>query len=250
MRPHTKNQESVFVQVGDLFLGGARPFRFCSAASFLPLKRSLLVVLILVSFLGSPGHAATYYWNSIGTSTWSSGTSWSTVATGVGGTGAGPASTSDIAVFNGSSFNGTTTAQIAGPLTVGTLTFNNTGAPTLESSSSTAETLTLGTTGITIAAGAGPVTIGNATNTLNIALAGNDTWTNNSTANTFTVLNGITSSAASSTQTLFLAGAGNISLSGIIGNGSSGGTVALTSNSTSVVTLGGANTYTGRNDDQ
>ena len=191
-------------------------------------------------------NATAYYWNSTGTSTWATGTSWSTATTGTAGTGAGPTSSSDNANFNGSSFNGNTTAQLAGAQTTGTITIGNTGTTTIDSSSSTAQTLTLGSGGLVVSTGAGAVTIGNSTNTLNVALSAGQSWSN-ATANTVTVVNGITSTGTSGTRALVLSGAGTggFTLNGVIGNGGLGGTISLQDNSSGTSTLSAANTYTG-----
>ncbi len=102
--------------------------------------------------------------------------------------------------------------------------------------------------GISIAAGAGPVTLD-----LPVALGGSQTWTNNS-ANTLTVtVNGsITGTAISGVQTLTLsaAGSGGISVNGPISNGTLGGSLALVVNSggSGITLLAGSNTYSGGTD--
>ena len=185
--------------------------------------------------------AGTYYWDSTNTGTWATGANWSDNAASAGITGVVPLST-DSVVFNQSSVNGAETVQFDAAATITGITFNNTGTSLLDSSSTTAQTLTLGTGGLTIASGAGAVTLGDSANTLNFALSGDQSWTNNSTANALKVVNGITASSAG-TKTLTLTGAGSFSMGGVIGDGS--GTVALTKSGVGTTTLTGVNTYTG-----
>ena len=105
---------------------------------------------------------------------------------------------------------------------------------------SSGQTLTLGSGGITVAAGNPTETLDT---TLAIALSSNQTWTNNSTAGTLTVNGGITSTGG--TDTLMVAGAGSTTIAGAIANGSSGGTVGLTMSGSGTFRLAGANSYTG-----
>ncbi len=186
-----------------------------------------------------------YYWDTT-SGTWQTGSNWSTSSTGSPAGSVAPTSTSDTATFNGSSVTPTNeTISLTASASVGALTFNNIDSTTLQSTGGPF-TLTLGTTGVTINSGAGAVTIGNSTaaNNLNLALSGSDTWTNNS-SNTLTVVNGVTSSATTGTQTLTFAGTGNFALNGAIGNGGTGGTVALTQSGTGTTTLAGTDTNTG-----
>ena len=201
-----------------------------------------LVAGVLLAF-GVPAQATIYYWDTA-TGTWNTGANWSTTSTSGGTTGTVPTST-DSAVFNQSSVNGAETVSLNQAQSITGITFNNTGTTLLESSSSTPETLTLGTGGITVASTAGAVTIGDPTDTLNLALSGSQIWTNNSTANTFTVVNGITNTGNTTPYTLTLAGAGNFALQGAITNGGSTGTIALTQSGTGTATLSGTNTYSG-----
>jgi fibronectin-binding autotransporter adhesin len=205
----------------------------------LPFRVSLLAATAFVLW-GQPAKAATYYWNSIGTTTWNPSTTWSTNATGSTGTGAGPGS-SDIAVFNGSSFNGTTTAQLSANEAVGTLEFNNTGATTIDSTSATAETLTIGNGGIIANGTAGVITIGNTSNPVNVAINANQNWTNNS-GSALNIVGGV-STSASGTVTI-TSNAFSIAFKGNLTNGV--GTLALTdAGNSGQVTLSGTNSYSG-----
>ena len=127
---------------------------------------------------------------------------------------------------------GLTAAGITLNSDTGGFTFGGTGNPTL----------TLGSGGITIAAGNPAETFNN---TMAIALSASQSWTNNSTAGTLTVNSGITAGAGSGTQTLTIAGAGNTTIGGVIGNGNIGGTMALTMSGSGTLTLMADNTYTG-----
>ncbi len=188
--------------------------------------------------------ATTYYWDTITTGLWSTGANWSNNAVSGGTTGVVPTST-DSVFFNQSSVNGAETVQLSADATVSGLTFANTGTTVLDSDSATPRTLNLvNNTGLIINSGAGAVTIGDATNILNVTLAASENWTNNS-SNTLNVVSGITSAATSGTTTLTFA-AGNAAVSGVIGNGSTGGAFAISKNSAaSTLTLTGANTFTG-----
>ena len=188
--------------------------------------------------------ATTYYWDTTTTGTWNTGASWSDTATTGGTTGVVPTS-GDSAVFNQSSVSGNETVQLAGNQSITGMTFNNTGTTLIDASTATSWTLTNGTGGITIASTAGAVTLGNSTNIVNVALSGNQSWTNNSTANTFTDVNGITNTGNTTAFALTLGGAGNFALQGVISNGGTVGTVGLTQGGTGTTTLSGANSYTG-----
>ncbi|MFA4943193.1 MAG: PEP-CTERM sorting domain-containing protein [Lentisphaeria bacterium] len=194
-------------------------------------------LLLAVGAAAPSAQAATYYWDTITTGTWETGANWSNNATSGGTTGTVPLST-DLAVFNQSSVNGAETVNLTQDESIAGITFNNTGTTLLESDSATARALTV-SGGITMAAGAGAVTVGDATNTMNVVLGAGQTWTNNSTTNALTVVNGITMNASAQ---FTLTGAGNFSF-GNLANGT--GTLTLNNQSTGTVTLSGNNTYTG-----
>jgi autotransporter-associated beta strand protein len=80
-----------------------------------------------------------------------------------------------------------------------------------------------------------------------LALAGNATLTNNSTAAEQELLIGgnIDSAASDSVQTLTLGGAGNGTISGDLDDGSTGGAIGLTKTDDGVWRLLGASAYTG-----
>ncbi|XHR28398.1 MAG: beta strand repeat-containing protein [Chthoniobacteraceae bacterium] len=210
---------------------------------------------------------ATFYWDTTTTGLWSNGANWSDTATSGGNTGTAPSSSS-TAVFNQSSVNGDETVQLSADATIAGLIFNNTEKTQLESSSSTAHTLTLGSGAITVNSGAGAVTIGDATNTLNVSLANGAAITlNGATGLTFTNTVGfgagsniaVTVNGAGNTVTLgaltlnasnvasravSFGGSANVTVNGLVADG---GSVAagLTYNGSGTLTLSGNNTYTG-----
>jgi autotransporter-associated beta strand protein len=69
--------------------------------------------------------------------------------------------------------------------------------------------------------------------------------TNNSTSASLGIDGSITGSTGAGNKTLLFSGAGNTLVSGAIGNGAGGGVVLLTKNGTGTLTLSGSNTYTG-----
>lgn len=200
----------------------------------------MAVAIVLVT--AAPAQAATWWWNSLTTGLWTNGTNWSNAASG-GTTGTAPTNdtTTDVVVFNTTGTNGAVVAQLGQDQSIGGITVANTGATTIRSDTTTPRTFTIGAGGITINAGAGAFTIGATGSAVNVAIAGSQSWTNNS-SNVFTALGGVTSSAAG-LQTLSIAGSGNTTLSGIVGDGS--GTVALTKSGNGTLTMTAANTYSG-----
>jgi autotransporter-associated beta strand protein len=166
---------------------------------------------------------------------------WQTNSNWLGGSAPSNNTTTNSALFAGaanesSSLNAA--ASIAG------LTFSGAGTKTISSDSTTARVLTLGASGITVNATSGAVTLGNATNTLNLEISANQTWTNNS-ANLLTVLGTVRPNVTTAgTFTLTVTGSGNTTLSGALNNNSSR-ILALTKTGTGALTLGGANTLTG-----
>jgi autotransporter-associated beta strand protein len=199
--------------------------------------------LALIVGLAAPAAArgqSTYYWNSAS----APGTLWGTTANWWAAPGgpanpAAPPGAGDLVQFNDPGVNGATTVQLDGPTSVLGLTFGNTGTTLLDSSSATSNPLTIGANGITINAGSGAVTLGNATNLMPVSLAASQTWANNS-AGTFTVVNGVSATGA---QTLTVGGTGNTTVSGAMTDGT--GTLALTKADSGTLTLTGANTFTG-----
>ena len=190
-----------------------------------------LAVLAGVAALAVQTHAAAPNWSTAVSGTWDDTARWSTSAKPVSG---------DSVTFNAAGNNGAETIYLNGNQAALSLTFSNTGTTTLLggiSGSPTNNTLTLsgGTLGITLSAGAGAVTIGDTaaspTAKVDLSISANVTLQNNS-ASALTIANGITGAF------LVNASAGNTVLNGPLNIASfrktSGGTA----------TLAGSNTFT------
>ncbi len=196
------------------------------------LRNALFVGAFLASSLTATA-GTSYTWNGTGTS-WGTSTAWT--VNGVPGA-------SDTATFDTDA-----TAQTVNLLTnqaINGMTFSESSAAvTLDSGNISGLTLTLGTGGISQTSG-GAVTIGGATTenfTLN--LAGSQTWSNTS-GTSMTVDANINGTATTGTQTLTTSGNAGIQLLGNIGDGSSGGKVAINWGGAGNLTLGGTNTFSG-----
>ena len=208
---------------------------------------SRLLTALLLAFITSslpPANATTIYWDGSGTG-WNSTGSWSTNS---GATTPDPAAVpgiGDDVVFNITTVNAAQTVSLNANQAASSLLFRSAGTELLQAGG-TNRTLTLGVGGITINSGAGAVTIGSGTAGQNVSvrLNGNETWTNNS-SNTFTIQNGVSNVGNVTPFTLTVDGTGNATFNGIISNGGTTGTVAVTKNGTGTATLTANNTYTG-----
>ena len=205
--------------------------------------------------------AATSTWNTTNTGLWSTASNWNP----------GVPAAGDTAQFNGGTVNGNQIVQLGADATIAAMIFDNTGTTQLQSSSSTARTLTLGGTNITVSSGAGAVTIGDATNVLNMNLNQQNTLFTLEGTNGLTFVNTLANNMANSTVTLTVNGPGALTLAGFnLGRTNSGGKTAiingsanvqihgvvannsldnaaciLTYSGTGTLTLSGSNTYTG-----
>jgi fibronectin-binding autotransporter adhesin len=218
--------------------------------------RVLLVwVAVVAALVTAPASAATWWWDTTTTGLWTDGANWSNDATSGGATGTVPTNdtTTDVAYFNQSTVNGDQTIQLNAARSIGGIIVANTGSTSITSDSSTARLLTLGASGLTVNAGAGAVTLGDPTNTLNLAIAANQNITNNS-SNVLRVLGDVSRSAADTTaRTLTVLGTGTTVFSGVISNGGGSGNLAFRTGTqsgnptgfTGVVELAGANTFSG-----
>ncbi len=215
--------------------------------------RAIGLVVACLTALGGfgPARAATIYWN--GTeATWASVTAWSTTAGAVLPTpGSVPGAADDVIFGISPLFWANQTVNLGADQSALSLSFTS-GGTTLLQGGGTNRSLTLGSGGISVAGGAGVVTIGSGTAGQNVALAlnGNQTWTNNSVsptgASTLNVLNGVSRAATdTSSRTLTLDGTGFTNISGIIANGGASGTLALSKTGTGTLILSGANTFSG-----
>jgi fibronectin-binding autotransporter adhesin len=191
----------------------------------------------------------TVYWSG-SSGIWSTGAAWSTTSGSFTSADAGAGGGQD-AVF---SLAADQTIRLNGDQRVNSFTFSSSGSSVLlggTTGTPAANALQLGTAlnsgSITINAGAGAVTIGDTSgvsSAVNLAIAGNQTWANNS-SNTFTVANAVAGLAASGTQSLAIVGSGNTSMLGAITNGTAGGAVSLLKQGAGTLTLSGSNGYTG-----
>ena len=216
--------------------------------SVLESKAKLVAAVVGVGALmalAQPAGAAVYYWDTTATGLWATGADWSDAADSGGTTGVVPGA-ADTVVFNQSTINGNETVQINATTSIAGITFANTGTTLVDSDSVTARQLNIGASGLTINAGAGAVTLGNATNVLNVALNGSQSWGNGSSS-LLTIVNPLTNSVTTGTATLTLngAGSGGTTFSGAI-NDNGTGKVAVNNNTTGGTTLFSATSgYTG-----
>jgi autotransporter-associated beta strand protein len=194
--------------------------------------------------------AATLYWDggASPSTLWTTASNWDTAAGGGGGNPGAAPGASDVATFNVSTLNAATIATLSGSLSVQGMVFNNTGSTAINTDGLANRTITLGTSGLTLNAGAGTVTFGTITNSQRItfALGGSQSWTNNS-SNTLAMLpNNVGTSLNLGSNTLTFAGSGNITTGKGIVSGSGG---SIIKNGAGSLTLGtsdaGAQTFTG-----
>jgi hypothetical protein len=146
------------------------------------------------------------------------------------------ATASDVVTFGNGGVGGVVDMQ--GAFSVGGLVFGSTNTTGYSVTSTSAQTLTLGTSGITLNNGGLAATVGNSN--LSLTLGGAQSWINNA-ATSLTIGGAITN--GSNNLTLQALGAGNIIVAGNITGTGSGG---LTINSTGAgrVILSGTNTQT------
>jgi hypothetical protein len=146
----------------------------------------LAVAAFCVGGLARPA-CAQYYWATTGTGLWTTGANWSSNATSGGPYGTVPTDsrTTHTAYFNQSSVNGDTTVELSGSRSILGMVFNNTGSTLIRASASGTQSLSVGQGGMTVNAGAGSVTIGDATNTVPMIIypnAGASSITNHSSS--------------------------------------------------------------------
>ena len=168
----------------------------------IPSTRIICVSLCLLAAIAAfdvvsspkPAFAGTAYtWNGTGTS-WNTATDWT--VNGIPGV-------ADTATFNSSGVNANQSLTLDANQFIAGLTFNSTGTVSIASGTG-ANSLTLGNSGITIAAAAGADTI-----SANLALTGEEVWTNNSTASEVFTFNGGLTRNAGSLVDFVIAGATN-----------------------------------------
>jgi hypothetical protein len=140
------------------------------------LIRLLRAVGLVPLVLAGAAWGQTLYWDGTQTN-WTTLSGWSTASGAVTPDPLfAPGLINDV-VFNISTVNANQTVNITTGTTVNafSLLFNNTGTTTLQSTTTTAATLSLRAGGLTVASGAGTVTIGN-TNLLTVSTQGAQTW--------------------------------------------------------------------------
>jgi autotransporter-associated beta strand protein len=177
---------------------------------FQPCAGPAAVALTLL--FGVWAQAATLYWDGTGTN-WGPAESWSTVSeAATPDPGAAPGA-ADLAVFSVDGVSGLQAVALDADQAAAQLSVRGsaTGGVVLTGSGAV-RTLNLGTGGLEILEGAGPVVLGSAAagQSVALSLAGNQTWTNGS-ANSVVIQNGI---GASGAHTLTLRGAGGFRLNG------------------------------------
>jgi len=194
-------------------------------------QSALWLVCLLVLLMGTgPAPATTYYWNKTGANTYGTSGNWSP---------SGAPGASDTAVFNNSTINSNVQVKIGSAKSIAAVQFVNTGTTSITTNTASTQTWTIGAGGITIDSNAGAVTISQGGLPLTLSVSGNQTWTNNS-PNTMTDGSGVAIAVtATSSSTLTLNG--NFTFLAPIVNGA--GLALLQSGG--LVTMQGANTYTG-----
>jgi len=195
----------------------------CRKRLIKPLIKSGISLLAAVMIL-SPAIAraqTTNFWTTPTGGSWNTKGNWSVNV---------PSSTT-LAVFTNTT--GAQTITLSGTGNAGGLVFSNARSTLLYSSATATRTLNLYGSGITVASGAGSVTLGNTSSNLVIALNAAQGWTNNST-NTLSIIANSTNSFG-----LTLDGAGTTIISGVIG------VASLTKQGSGTSILTASNTYSG-----
>jgi len=186
-------------------------------------SRSAAAALPLL--VGSAAHAATLYWDGTGTS-WFLPENWSTVETADEPNPAAAPGAADVATFNVDGVSGAQTIALGANQAASRLSIRGSASGGVTLTGGGADrTLSLGTGGIEILDGAGPLVVGAtvADQRVAVSLTGSQTWTNGS-ANAAVIQNGI---GATGAHTLTLRGAGGFRLNGP--GTFSGGTTLATS---------------------
>ncbi|MEO5714861.1 MAG: autotransporter-associated beta strand repeat-containing protein [Luteolibacter sp.] len=228
-------------------------------------RSAILATAIAAGALAIPAHASTFTFGRgvAGSFSWNNSTgvtagesapsavvngNWGASA-GTVGTVAGtnfPGVAGDIANLNNST-NATQTLNLDQNVAIGQLVFgntSNTNTRTVASGGAGTFVLTMDNAAANSSISQTSTSIGNVTAA--IAIGGNGTLalSNSSATGQLNINGGITSALASGTQTVSKTGAQAVTVNGVIGNGLTGGTVAVDATA-GTLTLTGANTYTG-----
>jgi autotransporter-associated beta strand protein len=202
--------------------------------------------------------ADTFYWDGDNLGDWNVSTNWSTDPAGSNNPVSGdfPNDPVDIAIFNASTVTGARTINVKGNWEVASLQFNGSSTVTLQGGGAN-QILRIGAGGITAGAATNTVNIGSASSNQNLAISlmGSQTWAFNSSAASpqggwgIYVRNNISLGVAG-TNTLTLAGTINSTnplsnISGDISNGLGTLNIEMSGSSNLRWTLSGNNSYTG-----
>ena len=196
--------------------------------------------------VASSASAANYYFDGGGTTTtglgWGTNTVWSTDLAGTTDPAGSPVSSDDVIFSITGALDGVVGMNAA--RAANSLTFSSSVANTLmaHTTTTTANSLTIGAGGINIDSGAGAVTFGVSTRgILTTTLGASQSWAHNG-SNLFSV----TQAVALGANTLTLAGngGGNTTISGAIGG--TGGAVTINRSGSGIVSFGGSNGFSGQ----
>jgi autotransporter-associated beta strand protein len=195
----------------------------------------LAVAALCLGGLARPA-CAQYYWATTGTGLWTDAANWSSNATSGGTPGTVPPSSTGgaAAVFNQTSVSGNSTAELTAARSINGLSFLNTGTTRIRLNAAGSQALTVGASGIVMSAGAGPATIGDATNRVPVVMNGFP-LTNHSSS-LLTLANGLSTGANG--LTVNGTGSGGVQIDGDFNMGgayltkSGSGTLRLTGSST------------------
>jgi len=210
--------------------------------AFSTLRPLAFATMVAIGLMIAPQtHATTAYWNVNGTTTYATTTNWSLNSDGTGTVTTVPGA-GDIANFGSINNNAATTATLGADLSVGGLVFTNIGTTALNPTNNTLRTITIGSSGINVQAGAGAVTFGNGgIRPISIALGASQTWTNDSSNTlTFNYSTSTPTSLSLATNTLTISGSGATTINDPIS-----GSGAIIKNGSGTLILSGSNTYTG-----
>jgi autotransporter-associated beta strand protein len=182
---------------------------------------------------------------------------WSTDAAGANDALQVPGPSTDV-VFtagNATSVSGALNTQLDATYSIKGITFDTSSVTSQTSATGPISSVGINTKGFTLTIGVDGLTVGvndNSSTTLSgngaVLLNGNQTWANNS-GNPLAVSAPITGQSAGGTNTLTFngSGSGNVTLSGVISDGTSGGNLGLVvaKSGTGLLALNGNNTFTG-----
>jgi fibronectin-binding autotransporter adhesin len=209
-------------------------------------KNSIGIVTLssILAVSAAPASAAVY-WDGTGT-TWNDVASWSTSAIGDTPDPATIPGSGDDVVFGASTVVANQTLSLGAHQSAASIEFNNTAGLTYGMNAGGANrTLTIGSGGISVAAGAGSITIGSSSPGQNISVrvAEDQTWTSNSSTTIRMRNNSAAADSVLTSVTLTANAAGSGSIQSDSLNDGANGALALVVDSTgtgSVLTFGGS----------